>query len=81
MQNDGERVVAEIAGRLLGTKILIVANSVNDPLALLSLKWGAHDVLGKPISFDSVRSKVDALLGRHNVSPALLGLLPLSAAW
>ena len=65
--------VAEIAARLPGTKILIVANSANDPLALLSLKWGAHDVLGKPITFDSVRSKVDAMLGRHSVSPSCLG--------
>lgn len=81
VQDNGERAVAEIAARLPGTKILIVANSANDPLALLSLKWGAHDVLGKPITFDSVRSKVDAMLGRHSVSPVLLGLLPLSAAW
>jgi DNA-binding response OmpR family regulator len=81
VQDHGKRAVAEIAGRLPATKILIVANSANDPLALLSLKWGAHDVLGKPITFDSVRSKVDAMLGRHSVSPALLGLLPLSAAW
>lgn len=81
VQDSGERALAEIARRLPGVKILIVANSVDDPLALLSLKWGAHDVLGKPISFDSVRSKVDALLGRHNLSPVMLGLLPLSAAW
>ena len=45
------------------------------------LEWGAHDVLGKPISFDSVHRQVDALLGRQNVSPAMLGLLPPSAAW
>ena len=81
VQTNGERALAEIAARWPDAKILIVANSVNDPLALASLKWGAHDVLGKPITFDSVRGKVDALLGRHDVSPAMLGLLPLSAAW
>ena len=81
VQNNGERVLAEIATRLPGTKILIAANSVNDPLALASLKWGAHDVLGKPITFDSVRCKVDALLGHHNLSPTMLGLMPPSAAW
>ena len=64
-----------------GTRILIVANSVKDPLAVSCLKWGAHDVLGRPITFDSVRGKVDTLLGRRDISPALLGLLPLSAAW
>jgi DNA-binding response OmpR family regulator len=81
VESDGERALSEIAKRMPGAKILIVANSVKDPLALLSLKWGAHDVLGKPISFDSVHGKVDALLGRHDISPTLLGLLPLSAAW
>lgn len=81
IENDGERAVTEIAARLPGAKILIVANSINDPLALASLRWGAHDVLGKPISFDSVRGRVDAVLGRHVVAPAMLGLLPLSAAW
>lgn len=72
--------LAEIAMRMPGTRILIVANSDNDPLAVSCLKWGAHDVLGKPITFDSVRSKVDALLGRRDISPTLLELLPLSAA-
>ena len=81
VETDGERILAEIAHRLPGTKILIVANSVNDPLAVASLKWGAHDVLGKPIAFDSVLRKVSALLGRSETSHDLLGLLPLSAAW
>jgi len=81
VENNGERALAGIAMRLPGTKILIVANSVNDPIARASLRWGAHDVLGKPISFDSVRGKVDTLLDRHEISPTMLGLLPQSAAW
>jgi len=81
VQDNGERALAEIAIRLPGTRILIVANSVNDPIARASLRWGAHDVLGRPISFDSVRGKVDALLGRPEISPIMLGLLPQSAAW
>jgi DNA-binding NtrC family response regulator len=81
MQDNDERILAEIVMRLPGTRILIVADSVNDPIAVAALKWGAHDVLGKPISFDSVRRKVDALLRPHELSPTLLALLPLSAAW
>ena len=81
VQNNGERILAEIVMQLPGTRILIVADSVNDPIAVASLKWGAHGVLGKPISFDSVRRKVDALLRSHELSPTMLGLLPLSAAW
>jgi DNA-binding response OmpR family regulator len=81
LKDDGERAVAEIARRLPGIKIMIVANSVNDPLALKALEWGAHNVLGKPISFDSVHRRVDGLLRRQKVSAAMLGLLPPSAAW
>jgi DNA-binding NtrC family response regulator len=81
LRSDGERALAEIERNLRHPKILVVADSVNDPLARTSLKRGAHDVLGKPISFDAVRGKVDDLLGHHASSPALLGLLPLSAAW
>jgi DNA-binding response OmpR family regulator len=81
LQADGDRVLAEIALYWPGTRILIVADSVNDRLACASLKWGAHDVLGKPITFKGVRGKVDALLGEHKMSPDMLALLPLSAAW
>ena len=81
LKDNGERAVAAIASQLPGVRILIVANSANDPLALTGLEWGAHDVLGKPISFDSVQRRVDALLRRQKSSPAMLGLLPPSAAW
>ena len=81
LKDDGEGAVAGITRRLPGTKILIVANSVNDPLALKALRWGAHEVLGKPISFDSVHRRVDGLLRRQEVSVAMLGLLPPSATW
>ena len=63
------------------TPIMIVANSGDEPLALKALEWGAHNVLGKPISFDSVHRRVDGLLRRQRVSPVMLGLLPPSAAW
>jgi DNA-binding response OmpR family regulator len=81
VRDGGEGAVDGIARRLPGAKILIIANSANDPLALKALQWGAHDVLGKPISFDSVHDRVDGLLRRQRVSPAMLGLLPPSAAW
>ena len=81
LKDDGEGAVTGIARRLPGAKILIVANSVNDPLALKALRWGALDVLGKPISFDSVHRRVDGLLRNQKLSAAMLGLLPPSAAW
>ena len=79
VRNNGEETLAEIAMRLPGTRILIVANSLNDPIACASLRWGAHGVLGKPISFDSVCAKVDALLDRCEIPPITPGLLPQSA--
>lgn len=81
LQDDGEAAVAGVARRLPGTKILIVADSVEDSLALQALRWGAHGILGKPISFDSVHRRVDGLLRRPEVSASMLGLLPPSAAW
>lgn len=81
LKDDGEGAVTGIARRLPGAKILIVANSVNDPLALKALRWGVLDVLGKPISFDSVHRRVDGLLRHQKVSAAMLGLLPPSATW
>lgn len=73
MISNGEQTLAEIERRLPGAKILIVANSGRDPLALMSLQWGAHDVLGKPITFDSVYGKVDALLGQSRRSEIAVG--------
>ena len=81
LQDDGEVTVAGIARQLPGVKILVVADSVNDPLALKALRWGAQGVLGKPISFDSVHRQVDGLLRRPKVAAVMLGLLPPSAAW
>ena len=42
VRNDGETTLAELAMRLPSTRILIVANSVTDPIARAGLRWGAH---------------------------------------
>jgi DNA-binding response OmpR family regulator len=81
LQGDGERVLAKITARVPGAKILIVADRPGEPLVLASLQWGAHGVLGKPITFDSVRCKVDGLRESHAFPLDLLALLPPSAAW
>lgn len=78
---DGQRVLSGICRRFPGAKIMIVANSANDPLAQKALRWGAHDVLGKPISFDLIHRRVDGLLRGRKLAATLLGLLPPSAAW
>jgi CheY-like chemotaxis protein len=72
----GERglgVLADLALRFPGVKLLIVAPSDQDPLAKSCLEAGAHAVLGKPLTIASVRYKVDVLLGRRK-----LPLIPLA---
>jgi DNA-binding NarL/FixJ family response regulator len=73
LQSDGKRRLAEIACRLSDAKILIVADSLRDPLALRSLDEGAHGVLGKPITFDSVHGKVNTVLDESSLSLVSLG--------
>ncbi|MDB5655785.1 MAG: uncharacterized protein JWQ94_3398, partial [Tardiphaga sp.] len=65
LQQDGAAVLADLAVRLPETKLLLVAGSVHDRLATAALAWGGHDVLGKPITYEAVLGKVDALLGRQ----------------
>jgi len=71
----GVGVLAEIAAKMPGAKVLIVANSAADPVALACLKSGAHGVLAKPITIESVRFKVDVLLGRRKLPMIPLNVL------
>jgi CheY-like chemotaxis protein len=74
VQEQGLQVLGDIAARLPGAKILLVADSPNDPLAQACLASGAHGVLGKPIAIESVRTKVDVLLGPQKPPMIPLGL-------
>jgi CheY-like chemotaxis protein len=64
VETDGEGVLAGIAARFPGCKILLVAEPGQDALAQSYLKSGAHGVLTKPLTVESVRRRVDAILGR-----------------
>ncbi len=61
----GIDILAEIAARLPGVKIVLVADTPTDPLVQICLASGATDVLAKPITIEAVRHKVDVVLGRH----------------
>jgi CheY-like chemotaxis protein len=61
---EGVSVLGEIAARLPGTRIMLVAEAGQDGLAQSYLKSGAHGVIVKPLTVESVRRKVDMLLGR-----------------
>ncbi|VFU09215.1 response regulator [Methylocella tundrae] len=65
VQGEGVSVLSQIRERIPGAKILVVADSVKDEIARQCLASGAHGVLAKPLTIESVREKVDVLLGRR----------------
>ena len=65
VQERGIGVVSEIRERLPGVKIAIVADSSADAAAQDCLKLGAHSLLTKPLTIETVRRRVDTLLGRR----------------
>lgn len=76
---EGTGVLGEIVARLPRTKILLVADAGQDALAQSYLKSGAHGVLTKPLRVESVRRKVDILLGRLTVPVIQLQVVTTSA--
>lgn len=65
VRDGGVRVFDDMALHLPGAKILMVADSADEPLAHTCLNAGAHAVLGKPITIESVLRTVDVLLDCH----------------
>lgn len=61
--------------RFPNAKLLLVADSQNDPVAAEGMRQGAHAVLAKPLTVEATRKKVDRLLGR-----TLRSVIPIHAA-
>lgn len=59
-----ENEIGDLATRFPGTKILLVAIATDAPLAQAGLEAGAHGVLTGPFTVESVRRRVDRMLGR-----------------
>lgn len=60
----GASLIGELASKFPGVRILIVYDKANEDAALAGLKAGAHGALGKPLTLEAVRKKVDTVLGR-----------------
>lgn len=75
VETTGKSILADIAKSFPGVKILLFAQAPGNPLAQTCLSSGAHDVLSKPLTIETVRHKVDVLLGRKKLPMAPLGLL------
>jgi DNA-binding response OmpR family regulator len=76
VEAQGPAVLQEIAAKLPGAKIMLIAAAGQDALAQTYLKAGAHSVLTKPLTVESVRKKVDILLGRGTNQMVQLSIMP-----
>lgn len=79
VQTHGLGVFGDIGTRLPGARILLVADKSTAPFVQTCLDAGAHDVLGKPITIEAVRHKVNVVLGRHKPTIVPLGMLTPAA--
>jgi DNA-binding response OmpR family regulator len=76
LKKGGLAVLQEFADRFDGVRILIVCDAVDEGLAVEGMKAGAHGALVKPLKIETVRQKVDTVLGRGGAKPLVqLGLL------
>ena len=76
IKESGLGVVCEITSAIPGVRILVVTENAADPLAQDCLKSGANGLLVKPFRLESVRERVDLMLGRgitDFIPVALLG--------
>jgi DNA-binding response OmpR family regulator len=72
----GEGVLREIAGKLSGPKIMLVAAPGQDALAQSFLAAGAHSVLNKPLTIEGVRRKVGIVFGHGTNAMVQLSIIP-----
>ena len=72
----GAAVLREIAEKLPGAKIMLVAAPGQDALAQGYLAAGAHSVLTKPLTIEGVRRKVGIVLGHGANAMVQLSIMP-----
>jgi len=62
LRSGGEALLADLGEQFGGARILLVADSNSDPLAQAGIERGAHGIISKPISFDTVCDAVGTAL-------------------
>ncbi|HUI19580.1 MAG TPA: response regulator [Methylocella sp.] len=76
LKEKGMGVIAELTAKFPGVRILIVCDKADETTAVNGIKAGAHGALVKPLTIESVRKKVDTILGRGGAAPLVqLGTL------
>ncbi|CCB66849.1 MULTISPECIES: response regulator [unclassified Hyphomicrobium] len=72
----GVGLVQEIMTKFPDVRVLIVCEKKDEAMAIEGMKAGAHGTLVKPLTLESVRKKVDTVLGRGGGAPIIqLGML------
>jgi len=71
LRDRGIAVVKEVNAKFPGVRILIVCAKADEAIAVEGLKAGAHGALVKPFTLESVRKKIDTVLGRSGGAPLI----------
>jgi DNA-binding response OmpR family regulator len=64
LKQRGNALIGELTAKFPGVRILIVCEKSEEAIAVSGLKAGAHGALVKPLTLETVRKKVDTILGR-----------------
>jgi len=76
VEAQGALLLQEIAEKLPGVKIMLIAAPGQDALAQTYLTKGAHSVLTKPLTVEGVRRKVGIVLGQGTNAMVQLSIVP-----
>ncbi|MGE4482628.1 response regulator [Acidocella sp.] len=60
----GPGLIGELTSAFPGLRVLVVHDKQSEAPALAALQAGAHGALAKPLTIETVRQKVDTVLGR-----------------
>lgn len=72
----GSDLVGELKTKFPAVQIIVVCDKADEAVAVAAIKAGANGALVKPLTLDSVRTKVDTILGRGGAAPIVqLGML------
>lgn len=71
LKEKGSSLITDLKARFEGVQIIIVCEKADEAIAVEGLKAGANGALVKPLTIDTVRSKVDTVLGRGGAAPLI----------
>jgi DNA-binding NtrC family response regulator len=69
IQARGTALVGEMSEKWPGVRVLIVCDKATEGVAVEAMKAGAAGAMVKPLTLESVRKKVDTILGRGGAAP------------